>query len=111
MPDKDVLELIKKKKSALGLILSPGEDSSSYFKKLDEVKNVVGTDFLMIVNEQCLWGEKGREQMLGVISEIIKSKYKRPGRDVPNLFSSTFLRVLDKARGERGSQVFAYRPF
>lgn len=111
LPDKDVLELIKKKRSALGLILSPGEDSSSYFKKLDEVKNAIGTDYLMMVNEQCLWGEKGKEQVLGVISEIIKAKYKRPGPDVPNLFSSTFLRVLDKARGERGPQVFAYRPF
>ncbi|NIM90867.1 MAG: M20/M25/M40 family metallo-hydrolase [Candidatus Aminicenantes bacterium] len=111
LPDKDILELIKKNKSALGLILSPGEDSSSYFKKLDEVKNAIGTDYLMIVNEQCLWGEKGKEQMLGLISEIIRSKYKRPGRDVSNLFSSTFLRVLDKARGEKAPQTFAYRPF
>jgi microsomal dipeptidase-like Zn-dependent dipeptidase len=109
LPDKDVLELIKKKKSALGLIFSSGKDSSSYFKMLDEVKNAVGTDYLMMVNEQCLWGKKGREQILGVISEIIKAKYKRP--DVPNIFSSTFLRVLDKARGEKDPQVFAYRPF
>lgn len=111
LPDKDVLELIKKKKSALALIFSPEEDSSSYFKKLDEVKNDIGSDYLMIVNEQCLWGEKGKEQMLGLISEIIKSKIKRPGRDVPNLFSSTFLRVLDKARGEKAPQTFAHPPF
>ncbi len=111
LPDKDVLELIKKKKSAVGLILSPEEESSSYFKKLDEVKSAVGTDYLMIVNEQCLWEEKGKEQMLGLISEIIKSKYTSSRPDVPNLFSSTFLRVLDKARGEKAPQTFAYRPF
>jgi len=109
LPDSEILELIKKKKSALGLILAPGEESSSYFKKLDEVKKAVGTDYLMMVNEQCLWKAEGKEQMLKVISEIIKAEYERP--DVPNIFSSTFLRVLGKARGEEESRVFAYRPF
>jgi hypothetical protein len=109
LPDKEVLELIKKKKSALGLILSQGEDPSSYFKKIDEVKEAIGTDYLMMVNEQCLWGNKGQEQLLNVISEIIKAEYRIP--DVPNIFTFTFLGVLDKARGEKVPQTFAYRPF
>lgn len=109
LPDKDVLELIKKKKSALGLILSQGEEPSSYFEKIDEVKKTIGSDYLMMVNEQCLWGDEGKEQLLKVISEIIKAEYRRP--DVPNIFTFTFLRVLDEARGERAPQTFAYRPF
>jgi len=109
LPDKNILDLIKKKKSALGLILTQGEEPSSYFKKIDEVKNNTGTDYLMIVNEQCLWGKEGKEQLLMVISEIIKAGYKRP--DVPNIFSSAFLRVLEKAKGEKDSPVFAYPHF
>jgi len=109
LPDKDVLELIKKKKSALGLILSQGEEPSSYFEKIDEVKKTIGSDYLMMVNEQCLWGNEGKEQLRKVISEIIRAEYRRP--DVPNIFTFTFLRVLDKARGERVPQTFAYRPF
>jgi aminopeptidase YwaD len=109
LPDKEVLELIKEKKSALGLILAKGADPSSYFQKIDEVKETIGTDYLMLVNEQCLWGNEGKEQLLNVISEIIKAEYRSP--DVPNIFTFTFLRVLDKARGEKVPSTFAYRPF
>jgi microsomal dipeptidase-like Zn-dependent dipeptidase len=109
LPKKDTLDLIKKKKSALGLILTQGEDPSSYFKKIDEVKSAIGTDYLMIVNQQCLWGKEGKEQLLRVISEIIKAGYKRP--DVPNIFSSAFLRVLEKTKGKKDSPVFVHPPF
>ena len=80
-----------------------------YFKKLEEFKKAVGTEYLMMVNEPCLWGKAGQDQMLKVITEIIKAKYERMDRS--NIFSSTFLRVLREARGEGPSQVVPYIPF
>jgi hypothetical protein len=109
LPDKEVMELIKEKKSALGLIWSGEDDPTAYFKKLDEFKKAVGTEYLMMVNEPCLWGKAGKDPMLKVITEIVKAKYERTDRS--NIFSSTFLRVLREARGEGPSQVVPYIPF
>jgi len=109
LPEKEILELIKKKKSAIGLILAGDEDPVAYFKKLDEAKKAIGSEHLVFVNELCLWGNAGKEQMLKVFSEIIKAKYRRP--DVPNIFTFTFLRVLREARGEEASRPFAFIPF
>ena len=109
LPDKEVMELIKEKESAFGLVWSSEVDPVAYFSKLDEFKKAVGTEYLMMVNEPCLWGKAGKDQMLKVITEIIKAKYERTDRS--NIFSSTFLRVLSKARGEESSQVIPYMPF
>lgn len=109
LPDKDVLDLIKKKESAIGLILTADADPAAYFKKMDEVKEAIGTQYLMMVNEQCLWGDSGKNQMLKVISEIIKAEYERS--DLSNIFSSTFLRVLNKARGDGSQQMMRFMPF
>ncbi len=109
LPDKEVMELIKEKESAFGLVWSSDVDPVAYFNKLDEFKKAVGTEYLMMVNEPCLWGKAGKDQMLKVITEIIKAKYERTDR--ANIYSSTFLRVLGKARGEGSSQVVAYMPF
>nr|NIM59658.1 hypothetical protein [Candidatus Aminicenantes bacterium] len=49
LPDKEVMELIKEKESALGLIWSGEDDPAAYFKKLDEFKKAVGTQYLMMV--------------------------------------------------------------
>lgn len=107
--DKEIMELIKKKESALGLILGSKEDPVAYFKKLDEAKEAIGNQNLMVVNELCLWGSSGKNQMLKVISEMIKAKYER--MDFSYIFSSTFMRVLRKARGEQTSSTMAFRPF
>jgi len=109
LPDEETQELIKKKKSAIGLILSQDDEPAAYFEKLDEAKKSLGTEYLMIVNEQCLWGKAGKEHMLKVISEILKAKYERS--DISNIFSGTFLRILDKVRGEESSRPSPHIPF
>ncbi|MFQ6109345.1 MAG: hypothetical protein ACE5L7_07310, partial [Candidatus Aminicenantales bacterium] len=109
IPGKGVLELITKSKSALGLILGQEELPSAYFKRLDEAKESLSTDHLLIVNEQCLWREQGREQMLGVISEILKAKYERT--EISNLFSESFLRILKEVRREGEQAPVAFIPF
>lgn len=98
LPDKEVMELVKEKECALGLILGSEEDPAAYFKKLDEAKKAIGTRYLMFVNEQCLWSVKGKNQLLKVISEMLKAKYGRG--DLSGILSSTFLRVLNRARAE-----------
>jgi len=108
LPDKEVMELIKEKESAFGLIWSNDVDPVAYFNKLDEFKKAVGTKYLMMVNEPCLWGKAGKDQMLKVITEIIKAKYDRTDRS--NIYSSSLLRVLGKARGD-SSRVVPYMPF
>jgi hypothetical protein len=108
IPEEDFLELIKQKKSALGLILEKKEDPSHYFQKIDRAKKLIGTERLMIVNEQCLWGKAGKNQMLKLMSEILRADYK--GKDVFNLFSATFLRFLVKLRGEKQPLFWAAMP-
>ncbi len=109
LPDKEVQELLKKKKSAWGLVLGEADEPLAYFKKLDEAKKAIGSEHLLIVNSQCLWGKEGKEQMLKVLSEILKAKYGRS--DIPNLLSEAFLKVLRKVRGEGEPEVFGYVPF
>ncbi len=88
----------EEKECALGLILGSEEDPAAYFKKLDEAKKAIGTRYLMFVNEQCLWSVKGKNQLLKVISEMLKAKYGRG--DLSGILSSTFLRVLNRTRVE-----------
>jgi hypothetical protein len=77
LPDKETLDLIKEKGFVLGLILGAEENPVDYFKKLDKAKEAIGSQYLMIVNENCLWGNVGKDQMLNVISEMLKAKYER----------------------------------
>jgi microsomal dipeptidase-like Zn-dependent dipeptidase len=97
IPEKEVLDLIKEKESAIGLVLSSDADPSAYFKKIDAIKESIGTQHVMIVNESCLWKDEGKNAMLNVISEIIEGKYERS--DFANILSRTFIRVLSTARG------------
>lgn len=94
LPAKEVLDVIKKGKSALALILAQGEEVEAYYNKLDEAKKAVGPDHLVIVNEECLWEKSGKEQMYQLISEVLKAKYDR--LDIINIFSETFQRVLEE---------------
>ncbi|MFW6140893.1 MAG: M20/M25/M40 family metallo-hydrolase [Acidobacteriota bacterium] len=107
VPDKNILELVKKNDGAVGLLL--GEESpESYFQKLDSLREEIGTSHLMIVNEGCLWEEAGQNQMLQVISKLLEAEYER--NDLSNIFSGTLLRILSKVRRE-GDQTMPFRPF
>lgn len=81
---------------------------SAYFPKLDEANKVLGSDHLLLVNERRLWGEEGKQQVLNVISEILKAQYE--GSEMANLFSETFLRVLRDVRGEEQVSPYFYIP-
>jgi hypothetical protein len=94
LPDKETLDLIKEKGFVLGLILGADEDPVDYFKKLDKAKEAIGSQYLMIVNENCIWGKAGKDQMLNVISEMLKAKYER--MDLSYLLQN-LVRVLRRA--------------
>lgn len=98
IPEKEVLDLIKEKESAIGLVLSSDADPAAYFKKIDAIREAIGTRYVMMVNEPCFCKDEGKNLMLKVITEIIKGKYERS--DLSNIFSGTFLRVLSQARGD-----------
>ena len=96
LPDKEVLGLVKKTESALGLVLGKDEDAASFVKKINEAKKEIGSEYFTIVNENCLWQAAGKEQMLNVIAELLKAKY--PTDELVSLFSGAFLRALNLAR-------------
>ncbi|MEW5901911.1 MAG: M20/M25/M40 family metallo-hydrolase, partial [Acidobacteriota bacterium] len=104
LPEKDVLERVKKTNSCLGLILGKDEDAASYFKKIDEAKKAVGTENISIVSQNCLWETSGKELMLNAIGELIKAKYE--SEDLMNLFSGSFMRTLSRARGDDRPSAF-----
>lgn len=47
------------------------------FAMLDAVKEAVGADHVMLVNQECLWKEAGAEQVLDVIPYFIEADYDR----------------------------------
>jgi microsomal dipeptidase-like Zn-dependent dipeptidase len=95
LPDKDLLGLVKKTESAVGLVLDKDEDAASYVKKIGEAKKAIGAEYLSIVSENCLWEKAGREQMLNVVAELLKAKVEIG--DLANLFSGAFMRALNRA--------------
>ncbi len=98
LPDKEILDLVKKTGSAVGMVLGSAESAASYAAKIDAAKKAVGTAYVSIVSENCLWEDAGKRQMLGVISELLKAEYDND--DLAALFSGTFTRALSRARGE-----------
>jgi hypothetical protein len=109
LPEKDVLDLVKKTGSALGFVFGKDEEAATYFKKLDEAKKAIGTETLVIVNENCLWGEGAKGQMIDLIGEMLRAKYEN--EEMANLFSGTFLRTLEKARSTDTAGRTGFRPF
>ncbi len=106
VPETEVLELIKKSGSGLGLVLSRDLIPSAYVQKLDQIKALIGTENLCLVNESSLSDEVGKTQTLLLISEMLKAEYERT--DLSNLFSRTFLRVLREVREEENTNPYAY---
>ncbi len=96
IPDKDVIALVKKTESAVGLILGKDEAAAAFAKKIDEARKSLGTDYFGVVNENCLWEPDGKGQMLNVIAELLKAG--TPSDQMGPLFSGAFLRALNMAR-------------
>ncbi len=99
LPDNEVLDLVKKTGSTVGMVLGSGEDPASYARKIDGAKKAIGSEYLSIVSENCLWEADGKEQVLHVITELLRAKYEN--EDLANLFSGAFMRALNRARAER----------
>jgi len=108
-PPPDILDLVKKTKSAIGLVLGKDEDAAAYFKRLAEAKAALGAENLSIVTENCLWSKVGKEQMVGLIGEMLKAKYEN--EDVANLVSGSFLRVLERVRTTDADRPLSLMPF
>jgi microsomal dipeptidase-like Zn-dependent dipeptidase len=98
LPAKEILDLVKKTESAIGLLLRKGENAASYVGKIEEAKKVVGTDYISIVTESDLWENPGKGQMLDVIAGLLQAKYEN--EDLANLFSGAFMRALNRTRTE-----------
>ncbi len=109
LPEKDIIDLVKKTGSALGIVFGKDEDAGAYFKKLEEAKKTVGTETLAIVNENCLWGETTKGQMIDLIGKLLGAKYEN--EEIADLFSGTFLRTLEKARSAEAAEPTGFRPF
>jgi Peptidase family M28 len=96
VPDKDILVLIKKTESALGLVLGKDEDAASFVKKIEEAKASIGVEYFGLVSENSLWQPAGQDRMLKVIAALLQAKF--PIIELPDLFSGAFFRALNLAR-------------
>ncbi|MBD3414962.1 MAG: M20/M25/M40 family metallo-hydrolase [Candidatus Aminicenantes bacterium] len=95
LPDEEVLEAIKKDSSGIGFILSQDTEPSEYLETIDQAVQAMGSEYVAIVNEFCLWKQDGQNKMMDVISVMIQAEYDRS--DLSHLFSGTFLRILQEA--------------
>jgi hypothetical protein len=109
VPAEGLLELIKEKDAGLGLLLTKKTDPAEYFGQMETVKKAIGTKHLLIVNEDCYWKDDGKKAVINVVSMILKAKYER--EDFANVFSSSFLRILDEARDVGPKTPPSGRPF
>lgn len=96
IPEESVLEALKKKNSAVGLVWGD-EEPAVYVKKLVELKEAVGSQSIVFANEASLWSQKAKEDLLKVFSEIAKADINR--RELTNIFSGNLMRMIDAARG------------
>ena len=103
------MDKIKEKDSAVGLLLTSGTAGTEYFQKMEQVKEAIGTEHLMIVNVECVRHEPGKTAVLDVVAEMIKADYERD--DFANPISDTFLRILDEARDVGPRVPTEGRPF
>jgi len=103
VPDKDVIDLMKKNGTVIGLVFGKDEDGAAYFKRLDEAKKAVGAPTLAIVNKNSLWGKAAKDQYYKMLSEMFKAKYEN--MDFSMLFSGSFMSVLNRARTEATGQA------
>jgi hypothetical protein len=103
VPDKDVVELVKKTGSLVGLVFGKEEDGAAYFKRLDEAKKAIGVANLAIVNENCLWGKAAKDQYYKLLAEMFKAKYEN--QDLSMLFSGSFMAALSRARTDTSTQA------
>jgi hypothetical protein len=108
LPKDDLLNLIQQKEAAFGLILKENADPWEYVKILDKAIQKVGTSSLMIVPEASIMEKTGKNQLLRLMSAILKSGHK--GIDVYNLFSGTLFRILSKVKGEKEPLIYAPIP-
>jgi hypothetical protein len=109
VPAKDLMDKVKEKDSAVGLLWTKGTVGTEYFQKMEQVKEAIGTKHLMIVNEDCVRHDDGKMAMLDVMAEMVKADYERD--DFANPVSNTFLRILDEARDVGPKVPTQGRPF
>jgi hypothetical protein len=76
---------------------------------METIREAIGTEHLMIVNEDSVRKDEGKTAMLDVFAEIVEAKYE--GDDFANVVSATFLRILDEARDVLRSVPTQGRPF
>jgi len=100
LPDQEILGLIKKTGSTLGVIMTKGEGGAAYFGRLDAATKAVGSEYVSIVAEESLWQAPARAQMLDVISEMLKAGYQLDA--VASVTSGAFMRSLARARAADG---------
>jgi hypothetical protein len=98
LPGSEVLDLVKKANSVVGLVYGKDESAAAYFSKLNAVRKGAGSDRLAIVTENCLWSPAGKDQMVKLIGEMLKAGYEND--DLAPLFSGNFMRALSQARGQ-----------
>jgi len=95
--DKEIQDKLIQKESAIGLMLTQDSNPSEFLDTLEEAVKTLGSENVVIVNEFCLWKDEGKNKMLGIIAGMIKAEYDRG--DISDLFSGTFLRLLQTDKG------------
>jgi len=95
VPGKAVLDLVKEKNAAVGLLVTEGVDIEAYFKGLHSIKEAIGSRHVFAVNQPCLWSEAGRERLTALTGELLEAEYDRD--DFRNVLSGSFLALLDGA--------------
>ena len=109
MPGDEILNLVPLSHSAIGLIYEDGDDPSSFMKKIEYMKDKIGTEHIIIFSRCSSEKEEGKKALLDLMSLLLSSEYK--GKDVYNLFSGTFTRILCRIDGEEEPPVYSPMPF
>lgn len=104
VPRDEVLDLIPRSDSAIGLIYEDGDDPAGLMKKIEYLRSRIGMEHIILLSLCSVEKEEGKKELLDLMSLLLSSDYQK--KDIYYLFSGSFLRILCNIRGEEEPPVY-----
>ncbi len=104
LPGDEVLDLIPRSDSAIGLIYEDGDDPAVLMKKIGYLRGKIGMEHIVLFSRCSVEIEEGKNELLDLMALLLSSEYQK--KDIYYLFSGSFLRILCNLRGEEEPPVY-----
>ncbi|HOW86382.1 MAG TPA: M28 family metallopeptidase [Candidatus Aminicenantes bacterium] len=97
-PGPGLVELLKKTRSTVGLVLGRGADLQAYVQAFDELARALGRTRVLAVTEDDVWSGAGAGRARQVIAALVRAG--RPDADIAGFAGGNFADILARVRPE-----------